>query len=304
MTSTSSSFGCTRHMHRHNAVAGDSTSLAYLPQASDIFQLDVCMNQQNRDDWHGEIHVGFYRSELQARQPLPHLLSKRVGWNCNGSTNNESQGRLAREWSHAISAHNQVGHWETQLLVCPGLQQRTAVMSTKGKGNPTGGHYRSHSILQRTAHVDCRPSKAAKPSSLHLLTLSHMLQKQPTCMPGRSMKFRSVLSSPRHSTGTRLAFCCMASLTKPARSTRSLQAAVMLPKQMWRLCRQIMCWLTSHSHHRRSCSHLKYAASLLHLGGSTFMVGVDDKLLLAAEAASVHKLSLPAWHQYDRSALI
>jgi hypothetical protein len=31
-------------------------------------------------------------------------------------------------------------------------------------------------------------------------------------------------------------------------------------------------------------------------GGSTFMVGVDDKLLLAAEAASVHKLSLPARH--------
>ena len=47
-----------------------------------------------------------------------------------------------------------------------------------------------------------------------------------------------------------------------------------------------------------------YTASCMLKGGSTFMVGVDNKLLLAAEAASVHKLSLPARHQDDRSALI
>ena len=196
------------------------------------------MKQQDRDDWHGEIHDGFCCSETQARQPLTHLLSKRVGWNCNGSTNNESQGRSAGEWSHAISAHNQVGHWETQLLVCPGLQQRTAVMSTTERIYPQEGPTARIQLLQHTAHVNSRPSKAAEPSPLHFPTLSHMLQRQPTCMPGRSMKFRSALSSPRHSTGTRLAFCCMASLTKPARSTRSLYAAGMLPKHMGHLCRQ------------------------------------------------------------------
>ena len=47
-----------------------------------------------------------------------------------------------------------------------------------------------------------------------------------TCMPGRSTKLRSALSSPRQSTGTRLAFCCIASRTNPTCSREwSLVAA-------------------------------------------------------------------------------
>ena len=178
-------------------------------------------------------------------------------------------------------------------------------MSTMEEIAPQEGTTACTQLLQHTAHVNSRPSKAAEPSPLYFLTLSHMLQKQPTCMPGRSMKFRSALSSPRHSTGTRLAFCCMASLTKPACSTRSPHAAVMLPKQMWHLCRQrnVLPYIPTVTIEGPAVIS-SYTALFMLMGGSTFMVGVDDKLFLAAEAASVHKLSLPARHQDDRSALI
>jgi len=36
----------------------------------------------------------------------------------------------------------------------------------------------------------------------------------------------------------------------------------------------------------------------------TFVLGVDDKFILAAEPAGVNKLSLPSWHQNNRSSLI
>ena len=50
-----------------------------------------------------------------------------------------------------------------------------------------------------------------------------------TCIPGKSTKLRSALSSPRQSTGTRLAFCCIASRTNPACSREwSLMAAAQL----------------------------------------------------------------------------
>ena len=117
-----------------------------------------------------------------------------------------------------------------------------------------------------------------------------------TCILGRSMKFRSVLSSPKHSTGTRLAFCSIASLMKPAQRAGVEQEARQLTSS-W----QLSCLART----LHPCFDLqRRLAAALACRGHTFVLRIDHKLLLATKAASVNELSLSSRHQDNGSPLV
>lgn len=77
-------------------------------------------------------------------------------------------------------------------------------------------------IVLLIGHAFSMSEAAAQGSLTHALQLraeqipGALAAGMHTCILGRSIKFRSVLSSPKHSTGTTLAFCCIASRIKPA----------------------------------------------------------------------------------------
>lgn len=95
---------------------------------------------------------------------------------------------------------------------------------------------------------------------------------------------------PKHSTGTTLAFCCMASLTKPAHSQSNQHKT-----------RQLHPVSEQHAVLKGLQGQTK---SLACMRDCTFVFGIDHKFLFARETACVDELGLSSWHKYDRSPLV
>ena len=122
-----------------------------------------------------------------------------------------------------------------------------------------------------------------------------------TCIAGRSMKLRSVLSSPSARTGTSAAPCCSASRTKPAPTCGPKHIsglAVLATLGSLPLCR------TEGRPGSPACMRAMCRGGVRKQGMQrTLVLGVDNKLPAAQQAPRVHQLRLPAGHQDHRATL-